>query len=83
MGASRDSLIQRRANLSRRLAALRQHATARDPETGRSRIARAGGLIGGVRRAEKFGDARALGLALNLKRWHGIPVPPDLMNADT
>ena len=72
-GASRDPEIARRANLKRRLAALRQHAAARD-ESGKSSVARKGGLRGGATRAAQFGDGRILALSLNLKRWHGVPM---------
>ena len=67
-GSSRDPEIARRANLKRRLAALKQHAAARD-EYGRSIVARKGGLIGGPRRAEQFGDGRVWSLEMNRRRW--------------
>lgn len=82
-GVSRDPLIARRTRQKQRLAALLQHQAARDPETGKSRIAVAGGRVGGARRAEQIGDGRALGLALNLHRWHGVEMPPVERVADT
>ena len=82
MGSSRDPEIARRANLKRRLAALRQHEAARD-DTGKSAVARRGGLRGGAKRAAQFGDGRILALALNLKRWHGIPMPSEEAPTET
>jgi hypothetical protein len=71
-GASRDEEIARRANLKRRLAALKQHAAARGDD-GKSRIARAGGLIGGPRRAAQLGDdPRIWSLEMNLRRWRWL-----------
>lgn len=68
-GASRDPLIQNRANLKRRLASLKQHAAARGDD-GKSEIARRGGLIGGPARAAQFGDdPRIWSLEMNRKRW--------------
>lgn len=68
-GASRDPDVQRIANLRRRLAALKQHAAARD-ETGKSAIARKGGLRGGPARAAQLGDdPRIWSLEMNRKRW--------------
>ena len=49
-----------------RLAALRRHAAARDPSTGKSTIAVAAGQASG---REREGD-RAWGLEWALKRWH-------------
>jgi hypothetical protein len=70
MGASRDPATARRANLKRRLASLRLHESARDPETGKSRIAVAGGRIGGPARAAQLGDDfRIWSLEMNRKRW--------------
>jgi hypothetical protein len=69
-GASPNQEIARRANLKRRLAALKQHAAARDPDTGKSRVARAGGLVGGPRRASQLGDdPRIWSLEMNGRRW--------------
>jgi hypothetical protein len=69
-GASPDPEVARRANLKRRLATLRQHAAARDPDTGKSRIAQKGGLIGGPRRAAQLGDdLRIWSLEMNGRRW--------------
>jgi hypothetical protein len=83
MGVSRDPKIAARANLARRLAALRQHQAARD-ELGRSIVARKGGLVGGPRRAAQFGDdPRIWSVAANLRRWHGVPMPPGLNGEET
>ena len=68
-GASRDPNIARRANLKRRLAALKQHAAARG-EDGKSELARRGGLIGGPRRAAQYGDFRIWSLEMNSHRWN-------------
>jgi hypothetical protein len=70
MGRSPDPKVQRQANLRRRLAALRQHDAARDPETGKSAIAQKGGRIGGPRRAAQLGnDPRIWSLEMNGRRW--------------
>ncbi len=52
-----------------RLAALRRHADARDPFTGKSALAVAAGQASGRQRE---GD-RAWGLESALKRWHPKP----------
>ena len=49
-----------------RLAALKRHAAARDPHTGKSELAVAAGKASGRNRE---GD-KAFGLDLALKRWH-------------
>jgi hypothetical protein len=69
MGASRDPAIQHRANMRRRLAALKQHSAARG-EDGKSATARKGGLLGGPARAAQLGDdPRIWSLEMNRKRW--------------
>ncbi len=68
MGASPDPAIARRANLKRRLAALKQHAAARG-EDGKSEVGRRGGLIGGPITASRMGDPRIWGLEMNGRRW--------------
>lgn len=71
-GASSDPQIVRRANLKRRLAALRQHSVARG-EDGKSAVARKGGLIGGPVRAAQLGDdPRIWSLEMNGRRWGWI-----------
>ena len=60
--------ISKREHIRRmriRLAALRRHAAARDPSTGRSLLAVAAGRASAIRRE---GD-RAWGLEMALKRW--------------
>jgi len=49
-----------------RLAALKRHAKAKDPQTGKSELAVAAGRASGRTRE---GD-KAFGLDLALKRWH-------------
>ncbi len=75
-----DPERQRIANLRRRLAMLRRHAAARLPD-GRSAIAVAGGIAAGRLNVERFGDPRAWGLALALRRHYGIPIPDDVRAA--
>ena len=64
MGSPADRERVRRLRI--RLAALRRHAAARDPTTGKSTLAVAAGQASGRRRE---GD-RAWGLECALKRWH-------------
>jgi len=67
------------ANLRRRLAMLKYHASVRDPETGKSLTATRGGMAAWVKRAASTpGGARALGLEMALRRWH-----PDALQNET
>ena len=70
-----DPEQQRIANMRRRAAALAQHASQRDPETGKSKLATYAGHLGGIRTAERHGSSRAWALRMNLKRWHHIDLP--------
>lgn len=67
MGSPADRERLRRLRI--RLAALRRHAAARDPATGKSALAIAAGLVSGRQRE---GD-RVWGLECALKRWHPSP----------
>jgi len=71
MGRALDPEVQRVANMRRRLAMLERHSAARDPESGKSAIAVAGGRIAGQRNIERHGGSSARGLRLALARWHG------------
>ncbi len=53
-----------------RLAALRRHAEAKDPTTGKSRLAQAGGRKAGQKAVERAGCGTILGLSLAMARWH-------------
>ena len=68
--APQDARWSRAANLKRRLAMLRYHATQRGSD-GKSLSAVAGGRAAWAKRAAATpGGARALGLELALRRWH-------------
>jgi hypothetical protein len=59
------------ANLKRRLYALERHNQARDPVTGKSQIAVAGGQAAARVNVERDpGGPSAFGLRLALRRWH-------------
>ena len=76
MGAAVDPERQRIANMRRRAAALERHYGARGPD-GKSRLAMAAGRLGGQKTASRLGCPRAWGLHMALKRWHGVPLPPE------
>jgi len=71
-----DPEQERVANLRRRASMLERHARARDPFTGKSRIAVEAGRQGGRRTVERHGGGSAWGLRLALRRWHGVSLPP-------
>lgn len=67
----KDARWSRAANLKRRLAMIRYHASQRDPQTGKSESAVAGGRAAWAKRvAATPGGGRALGLEMALRRWH-------------
>jgi len=63
------------ANLKRRAAKLEQDARARDPLTGKSALAVAGGRAAGAINAERYGCSSAWGLRMALKRYFGVELP--------
>jgi hypothetical protein len=73
-----DPEQQRVANMRRRAAMLARHDAARDPETGKSKIAVEAGRRGGQRTVERFYDQQGSiadwGLRMALKRHYGIPI---------
>jgi hypothetical protein len=61
----------RKAHLKRRLRMLERHNQARDPQTGKSTIAVAGGQAAARTNVERDpGGPSAFGLRLALRRWH-------------
>ncbi len=77
-----DPEQDRVARLLMRAAALERHARARDPATGKSRIAVAAGRAGGQRTAERYASSSAWGLRMAMKRHFGVPLPDQLRNAN-
>jgi hypothetical protein len=75
MARALDPEQQRVANMRRRAHMLEVHARNRDPLTGKSALAAAGGRVGGPAAANRFGCASSWGLRMSLLRWHGVPLP--------
>ena len=75
-----DPETQRIANMRRRAAALERHAAARDPLTGKSKLAVAAGRLGGRKTADRLGCPSAWGLRMALRQHYGVEESPSLVD---